>query len=107
MDGVITPAAEDVLPTVPVLNETLADEIVKEKVLTNLTEHPGWRIFVDRLLVRCEQMERLEGLDVTNMTKEQVGEAFLIARSAAARLRDEVGWVDAEAAAIRMETDGA
>lgn len=108
MDNALVPGAEELLPRAPepeVEPSPVQEELSQERALSSLTDHPGWSIFRDRVLGRCDDLERLVGLDVSKMTKEDVGEAFLIGRGAAAKLRDELGWVEATAAVVHNQSE--
>lgn len=88
--------------------ETMAESQHEEKVLSSLADHPGWALFREKVLARCDQMEKLDGLDLANKSTAEVGEAFLIAKAAAARLRSEIKDVEVIARVVHnlKDTDG-
>lgn len=71
-------APEQFIPSKP--NAELAQ---KQRNLASLVDHPGWDAFYDGFQSDIDRLLRLEGISLKNLTDQEIGRAFLVARESA------------------------
>ena len=79
----ITEGLEVSLPTNTLENE---EATLKDKQIANLAEHPGW-LEVEKIMTdKIEYYKKMNGLDTSKLTLEEIGQKFIVSNLVADEL---------------------
>lgn len=101
----LIPSADEVVPQRKPRPEaeTLEELQADDAIYASLADHPGWELFRNTVLKRADDMERLAGAKIEGMPLEEVGKRYVVAREAAAVLRNEIKTVEATAQVVHEQ----
>jgi hypothetical protein len=85
----------------PAADSALGEEDRRQQALGHLVDAPGWSTFVERIQKRMLKLKTLEGVDISKLTREQVGERFIVGQLAAGVIEEELKAVQSIGDAIK------
>lgn len=91
-------------------DSALGEEERKQEAIGHLVDAPGWSTFVERIQKRMLKLKTLEGVDISKLSREQIGERFIVGQLAAGVIEEELKAVQTIGDAIKRhhteENDG-
>lgn len=79
----------------PIVVEQEAALETADRNLADLAEHPGWRALQEDWTARITDYRTLSGYDIGSMSKEEIGEVWLLGKHVADEMQKELDRVKA------------
>jgi len=105
MDEALAPESFSVRPAAPrrPQNEPKAVEDSEERSLAHLTQQPGWQIYARMTRQDVLDLRTLKDVDLKGKSAAEVGEMYLIANEAAARIEARFNHIEQIAESLQEQ----